>query len=88
MTALPADWFRDAGNVGANAPVGSVAIIGTRGYPSFYGGFETLVRKLAPFLADRGWEVTVYGRPGGTVDSSQYRRKDIRTLTTKGIESK
>ena len=88
MTTLPADSFRDAGNVGVNAPVGSVAIIGTRGYPSFYGGFETLVRKLAPFLADRGWQVTVYGRPGGAVDSAQYQRKPIRTLTTKGIESK
>jgi glycosyltransferase involved in cell wall biosynthesis len=71
-----------------NAIVGSVAIIGTRGYPSFYGGFETLVRKLAPFLADRGWDVTVYCRPGGTVDSAEHRREDIKTLTTKGIESK
>lgn len=40
----------------------SVSIIGTRGYPSHYGGFETAVRKLAPFLADAGWEVSVYGR--------------------------
>ena len=31
----------------AGTKVGSVAIIGTRGYPSFYGGFETLLRKLA-----------------------------------------
>nr|BFF16146.1 hypothetical protein GCM10025699_74490 [Microbacterium flavescens] len=41
-----------------------VAVIGTRGYPSFYGGFETAVRRLAPALADAGWEVTVYGRAG------------------------
>lgn len=38
------------------------AIIGSRGYPSFYGGFETLVRHLAPFLRDAGDEVTVYDR--------------------------
>ena len=78
-------WTRSASS---KAPPGSVAIIGTRGYPSFYGGFETLVRKLAPFLADRGWQVTVYGRPHGTVISAQYQREDIRSLTTKGIESK
>jgi len=40
----------------------TVAIIGTRGYPSFYGGFETLVRHLVPFLAARGWDVEVYNR--------------------------
>lgn len=40
-----------------------VAIVGTRGYPSFYGGFETAVRRLAPALADRGWRVRVYSRP-------------------------
>jgi hypothetical protein len=88
MTALPADSFRDAGNVGVKAPVGSVAIIGTRGYPSFYGGFQILGRKLPPFPADRGWQVTIYGRPCGAVDSAQYQRKPIRTLTAKDIESK
>lgn len=39
----------------------SVAIVGTRGYPSYYGGLETAVRYLAPYLADRGWQVTVHG---------------------------
>jgi glycosyltransferase involved in cell wall biosynthesis len=79
---------RYEGNASSKAPRPSVAIIGTRGYPSFYGGFETLVRKLAPFLADRGWEVIVYGRPHSTVDSAQYQRDDIKNLTTKGIDSK
>src|ERR1700753_1625066 len=88
MTTIPADSRRDARSASANEPVGSVAIIGTRGYPSFYGGFETLIRKLAPFLADRGWEVTVFGPPGRTVNSPQYQRENIRTLTTRGIESK
>lgn len=68
--------------------IGSVAIIGTRGYPSFYGGFETLVRKLAPFLADRGWDVTVYSRPGATVDLSEFEHPSITSITTKGVESK
>lgn len=65
-----------------------VAIIGTRGYPSYYGGFETAVRHIAPHLADQGWDVTVYGRPG------QERRDDptldarITRRTTRGLESK
>ena len=80
---------------GSHAPVdpkdvhiGSVAIIGTRGYPSFYGGFETLVRKLAPYLADRGWDVTVYSRPGATSDNAEFRHPGITSITTKGVESK
>src|ERR1039458_3900708 len=39
-----------------------LAMLGPRGYPSYYGGFETLVRHLAPYLAQRGHEVAVYGR--------------------------
>ncbi|QNN53985.1 glycosyltransferase [Nocardioides mesophilus] len=40
-----------------------VAIIGTRGYPSYYGGFETAVRFLGEFLVEKDWDVTIYGRP-------------------------
>jgi glycosyltransferase involved in cell wall biosynthesis/O-antigen/teichoic acid export membrane protein len=68
--------------------LGSVAIIGTRGYPSFYGGFETLVRKLAPYLADRGWKVTVYSRPGATSDATEFVHPGITSVVTKGVESK
>lgn len=66
----------------------SVAIIGTRGYPSYYGGFETAVRKLAPYLADAGWDVTVYGRHGATRDDDDGRDHRVRTVVTSGIESK
>jgi glycosyltransferase involved in cell wall biosynthesis len=66
----------------------SVAIIGTRGYPSYYGGFETAVRKLAPFLADSGWDVSVYGRPGATSDRDASLDSRINRITTRGIESK
>lgn len=78
----------EVSNVNESQRHGSVAIIGTRGYPSFYGGFETLVRKLVPYLADRGWEVTVYGRPGATVDAGCHRRVGVQTLTTRGVDSK
>ena len=39
-----------------------VAIIGTRGIPANYGGFETFAQELSVRLAARGHEVCVYGR--------------------------
>ncbi len=37
-----------------------IAILGTRGIPSRYGGFETFAEQLAARLARRGHQVTVY----------------------------
>lgn len=39
-----------------------IAILGTRGIPARYGGFETLAEQLANRLAERGHLVTVYCR--------------------------
>ena len=39
-----------------------VGIIGTRGIPANYGGFETFAEQLAIRLVEKGYEVTVYGR--------------------------
>jgi glycosyltransferase involved in cell wall biosynthesis len=66
----------------------SVAIVGTRGYPSYYGGFETAVRKLAPHLADEGWDVTVYGRPGATKNGDSGRDDRVHSVLTRGLETK
>jgi glycosyltransferase involved in cell wall biosynthesis len=66
----------------------SVAIIGTRGYPSYYGGFETLIRQLAPYLSSQGWDVTVYGRDGATKTDDPELDLSVRSVVTKGIESK
>jgi glycosyltransferase involved in cell wall biosynthesis len=41
-----------------------IAMVGTRGIPAAYSGFETAVEQLAPRLAARGHEVTVYCRKG------------------------
>lgn len=65
----------------------SVAIIGTRGYPSYYGGFETAVRKLAPFLADHQWDVAVYGR--SVADPADTERDPrVAVIRTRGVENK
>lgn len=39
-----------------------IAILGSRGYPYNYSGYETFVAELAPRLAQRGHQVTVYAR--------------------------
>ena len=37
-----------------------VSILGTRGVPARHGGFETFVARLAPYLAECGWDVSIY----------------------------
>lgn len=66
----------------------SVAVIGTRGYPSYYGGFETAIRRLAPHLATAGWDVTVYGRRGATRLKDPDADARVQTRVTRGLESK
>ena len=40
-----------------------VAILGTRGIPASYSGFETAVEQITARLTARGHRVTVYCRP-------------------------
>ncbi|WP_286352459.1 MULTISPECIES: DUF1972 domain-containing protein [Geobacter] len=40
----------------------NIALIGTRGVPANYGGFETCVEELGKRLVERGHQVTVYCR--------------------------
>lgn len=72
--------------VGSTQP--TVAIIGTRGYPSYYGGFETAVRKMSPYLVDQGWRVVVYSRPGATVPSDPARDHRVVSRMTSGFETR
>lgn len=41
-----------------------IAIIGARGYPYVYSGYETLIKHLAEGLVERGVDVTVYCHKG------------------------
>ena len=66
----------------------SVAIIGSRGYPSYYGGFETAVRKLAPYLADHGWDVTVYGRRAAIRPGDPEADPRVQSRLTRGFEQR
>ncbi len=51
-----------------------IAIMGIRGIPANYGGFETFAEELAPRLVRRGHSVTVYGRS----NNIQYREKQYK----------
>jgi glycosyltransferase involved in cell wall biosynthesis len=62
-------------------------VIGTRGYPSYYGGYETAVRKLAPYLVSKGWDVTVYGRRGAMrTDDAEVDPRVLARITA-GLET-
>lgn len=37
-----------------------LSILGIRGIPAQYGGFETFAERLSKYLVSQGWEVTVY----------------------------
>jgi glycosyltransferase involved in cell wall biosynthesis len=56
------------------------ALLGTRGIPASYGGFETFAEELSVRLAERGHEVYVYSRQRHR--ESVYRRVRLRYLPT------
>jgi len=56
------------------------AILGTRGIPARYGGFETFAEELSTRLAARGHHVTVYCR--GRFRKETYRGVTLRYLPT------
>lgn len=43
----------------------AILLLGTRGIPAAHGGFETFVEHLAPYLAEREWDVSVYCQEEG-----------------------
>ncbi len=61
----------------------SVALIGSRGVPGRYGGYETLMEELAARLVERGFRVTVYCRSHATPRGlSRWRGADLVRLPT------
>jgi glycosyltransferase involved in cell wall biosynthesis len=73
-----------------------IALVGTRGVPAQYGGFETAVEEVGRRLAARGHDVTVYCRHSGDgepprehlgmtlVHLPAARRKALETLSHTG----
>ena len=60
-----------------------LAILGTRGIPANYGGFETFAEKLSIRLVERGHEVTVYCRSHYVSrDQTEYKGVRLKVLPT------
>jgi glycosyltransferase involved in cell wall biosynthesis len=64
-----------------------LAIIGTRGVPANYGGFETFAEELGARLAARGHQVTVYGRRG-FIDPQLGEYRGMRLVVLPSLRSK
>lgn len=74
-----------------------IALVGTRGAPALYGGFETAVEEVGKRLAARGHDVTVYCRnPEQTmteyagmrlVNLPALRKKALETLSHSALSS-
>src|SRR3954470_3031517 len=64
-----------------------VAILGTRGIPAAYSGFETAAEQLARRLSDRGHEVVVYCRPH-VVDKRLKQWKGARLVHLPTVRNK
>lgn len=74
-----------------------IALVGTRGVPAHYGGFETCVEEVGRRLATRGHTVTVYCRSGNGPDRKAefegmrlvhlpaVRRRSLETLSHTGL---
>jgi len=71
-----ARWFGRA-SLPANPERPRILMLGSRGIPANYSGYETMIEALAPRLAERGWRVTVYCR-------SHY--VDRRLRSHRGVE--
>lgn len=74
----------------------SIALVGTRGVPAHYGGFETAVEEVGTRLAERGHRVRVYcrstdaGKPAEfqgmeLVHRGALHRRSLETLSHSGL---
>jgi glycosyltransferase involved in cell wall biosynthesis len=59
-----------------------VSMMGTRGVPAHYGGFETAIEEIGKRLVERGIDVTVYCRKGqsGPTDPTEHLGMRLVTL--------
>jgi glycosyltransferase involved in cell wall biosynthesis len=64
-----------------------IAIIGIRGVPANYGGFETFAEQLGSRLVERGHQVTVYGRHS-SVPVGTRKHRGMRVIRLPAPRSK
>lgn len=64
-----------------------IAIIGIRGIPVIYSGFETLAEELSVRLVKKGFEITVYCRKG-YVQKKRRTYRGVKLVTLPSVRSK
>ena len=68
-----------------------IAIMGIRGIPANYGGFETFAEELSSRLVEKGHDVTVYGRSNNIKYKGEYykgvRLKILPTISHKYFDT-
>ncbi|HXC75504.1 MAG TPA: DUF1972 domain-containing protein [Candidatus Acidoferrum sp.] len=71
-----------------------IAMIGTRGVPAQYGGFETAIEEIGQRLVKRGHRVTVYCRTKGAgtehlgmqrIELPSMKRRSLETLSNSAL---
>ncbi|SFQ52198.1 Glycosyltransferase involved in cell wall bisynthesis [Amycolatopsis arida] len=65
-----------------------ISMIGTRGVPARYGGFETCVEEVGRRLVARGHEVTVYCRTAGAAADRPERHLGMRLVHLPALRRK
>lgn len=70
-----------------NKKIMNIAVLGTRGIPANYGGFETFAEELSTRLVQRGHNVTVYGR-STYVNKKKKMYKGVRLTVLPTISHK
>ena len=63
-----------------------IAIIGTRGIPNYYGGFEQFAEYLSKFLVENGHNITVYSSNNHPYQESTW--KGVKIIHCKDPEDK
>jgi glycosyltransferase involved in cell wall biosynthesis len=58
----------------------SISIMGIRGVPAAHGGFETFAARLAPWLVERGWKVTVYCEEPTRMGATESEWRGVRRV--------
>ena len=64
-----------------------IALVGTRGVPAQYGGFETCVEEVGSRLAAFGHDVVVYCREPGPPEHLGMRRVQVAAVRQKALET-
>ena len=65
-----------------------IAIIGARGVPARWGGYETFATEISSRLVERDFDVTVYCRPKYSLPEKPQSYKGVRLIYLPAVDRK